>query len=96
MPFDFWIAVSTDNAGRILKALKEFGFSNLDLSEADFLESNNIIQLGYEPNRIDILTSLNGVRFDECYEQSVEANFEGLKINFIDLKNLERFNFFIK
>jgi hypothetical protein len=60
----------------------------LSFKVEDFLESNIVIQLGCEPNRIDILTSLSGVTFEECYNNSVLADFEGLKINFIDLKSL--------
>ncbi len=68
--------------------LNEFGFGSLNFKIEDFLETNNIIQLGYEPTRIDILTSISGVEFDNCYQKAVEANFEGLEIKFIDLKNL--------
>jgi len=85
---DFWIAISSENATKILNVLNEFGFGSLNFKIEDFLEANNIIQLGYEPTRIDILTSLSGVQFDNCYQQAVEANFEGLEIKFIDLKNL--------
>jgi hypothetical protein len=85
---DFWIAISNENASKIVTVLNEFGFGSLDFKVADFLDDNSVIQLGYEPTRIDILTSLSGVQFDECYNQSVIADFEGLKINFIDLKNL--------
>ncbi len=85
---DFWIAISKDNAAKIVLVLNEFGFASLDFKSDDFLEANNIIQLGYEPTRIDILTSLSGVQFDDCYQHAVDANFEGLKIKFIDLKNL--------
>jgi len=85
---DFWIAISNQNATKILNVLNEFGFGSLKFKIEDFLEANNIIQLGYEPTRIDILTSLSGVEFDNCYQHSVEANFEGLAIKFIDLKNL--------
>lgn len=85
---DFWIAISNENASKITMVLKEFGFGALGFKVEDFLESNNVIQLGYEPNRIDILTSLSGVQFDECYQQAIVANFEGLEIKFIDLRNL--------
>jgi len=85
---DFWIAISNENATKILNVLNEFGFGSLNFKIEDFLETNNIIQLGYEPTRIDILTSISGVEFDNCYQQAVEANFEGLEIKFIDLKNL--------
>ena len=87
---DFWVAISMDNALKIVAVLNEFGFGNLSLKAEDFTENNVVVQLGYEPNRIDILTSLSGVQFDECYANSVVADFEGLKIHFIDLKDLKK------
>jgi len=87
---DFWVAISMDNALKIVAVLNEFGFGNLSLKAEDFTENNVVVQLGYEPNRIYILTSLSGVQFDECYANSVVADFEGLKIHFIDLKDLKK------
>jgi hypothetical protein len=49
-----------------------------------------VIQFGYEPNRIDILTSVTGLNFEECYAKSNQANFEGLKIIFLDLESLKK------
>ena len=65
---DIWIELSLENADKILKALNEFGFGSLDLTPDDFLESDQIIQLGYPPNRIDILTTLKDLKFEDCYE----------------------------
>jgi hypothetical protein len=48
-----------DNANRTLEALKKIGFGELGLNPADFLEPDQIIQLGHPPNRIDILTTIN-------------------------------------
>ncbi len=65
---DVWVELSPENAARIVRALEEFGFGSLGLDTGDFLESDQIIQLGYPPNRIDILTTLKGITFDECYK----------------------------
>ena len=64
---DIWILLDKTNAKKMLDVLNVFGFSSLGLTEDDFLKKDNIIQLGNPPNRIDILTDLSGVIFDECY-----------------------------
>jgi predicted nucleotidyltransferase len=51
---------------------------------------NQIIQLGYAPNRIDLLTTLEGVEFEKCYASRVEVEIDGVKVNFIDLENLKQ------
>jgi hypothetical protein len=86
---DVWIELSPENADNILKALEEFGFGSLGLKPEDFLESEQIIQIGYPPNRIDILTTLKEVKFEDCYKSKVGVEIQGLKINFIDLENLK-------
>lgn len=65
-----------------------FGFSSLDITD-DFLNQDLIIQLGYEPVRIDLLTSVTGLGFGECFPRKVEADFSGLKVNFIHLNDLK-------
>ena len=87
---DVWIELSLENAVRIINALEEFGFGSLGLKTEDFLEHDQIIQLGYAPNRIDILTTLTEVNFEDCYNARIEIEMQGVKINFIDLENLKR------
>jgi hypothetical protein len=87
---DVWIDLSPENADNVIKALEEFGFGSLGLKPEDFLESDQIIQLGYPPNRIDILTTLKKLKFEDCYKARVEVEIQGLKINFIDLENLKQ------
>ena len=87
---DVWIELSQENAQNALNALEKFGFGSLGLKSEDFLETNQIIQLGYPPNRIDILTTLNKLKFEDCYKTRVEVEIQGLKINFIDLQNLKK------
>ena len=87
---DVWIELSPDNANNIFNALKEFGFGSLGLKPDDFLESDQIIQLGYPPNRIDILTSLKDLKFEDCYKTKVEVEIQGLHIDFIDIENIKK------
>ncbi len=87
---DVWIDLSPENADNIIKALEKFGFGSLGLKPGDFLESNQIVQLGYPPNRIDILTTLKKINFQDCYTARVEVEIQGVKINFIDLENLKQ------
>lgn len=87
---DIWIERTSDNAQRLLKALDAFGFGALGLQEADFLEPDQIIQLGNPPLRIDILTSLSGVTFASCYPEREMLITEDMKLVFIGLEGLRR------
>ena len=64
----------------ILASLKDFGFASINLTTEDFLEEENVIQLGYPPNRIDLLTSIDGVRFSECFSSSKMIDIDGVLI----------------
>ncbi len=87
---DVWVEMTPENAARIVKALDQFGFGSLNLKESDFIVPDQIIQLGYPPRRIDILTTLPGVEFSECYPSHTTVNMEGISVNFIDLENLRK------
>jgi hypothetical protein len=87
---DIWIDISAENATQLVKALAQFGFASLGLQEQDFLVADQIIQLGYPPNRIDIITTLPGVEFSICYAQKIQVNIEEIFVNFIDLDNLKK------
>jgi hypothetical protein len=87
---DLWIEPVPDNAAKIVKALDQFGFGALDLKAADFIEPDTIIQLGYPPNRIDLITTLPGINFGECYPAHITADMDGVMVSFIDLENLRK------
>lgn len=87
---DVWVEMTHENAARIVKALDQFGFGSLNLKESDFTEPDQIIQLGYPPRRIDILTTLPGVNFSACYPAHTTVDMEGISVNFIDLENLKK------
>lgn len=85
---DFWIWPNRTNISNLIKAIEEFGFGSLELTQEDFMDPENIIQLGYEPNRIDLLTDIDGVEFENCYEHKSEIDIEGVKVDFININDL--------
>ena len=85
---DFWIWANPDNADKVLKTVKDFGFGSLGLQKEDLLNEDNIIQLGYEPNRIDLIMDLEGLDFETCFAHRQETEFESLPINFLNLEDL--------
>ncbi len=87
---DVWIRVDPDNGERILSALDDFGFGELGLVVGDFLEDDVVVQLGREPQRIDLLTFISGVEFDEAWENHVELDLSGLRVPVIGRADLRR------
>ena len=86
---DVWINMTAENAQRVLNVLAEFGFASLGLKLEDFVTPDQVIQLGYPPSRIDILTTPDGVNFEECFEKKIEIEIDGVNVSFIDLENLK-------
>ena len=87
---DIWIEGTPENAQQILCALDEFGFGSLDINPDDFLVLGQVIQLGYPPRRIDLLTSISGVNFTDCFDSRIVAKMEEASVNFINLENLRK------
>jgi len=86
---DIWIAISQDNAKKTVSAVKEFGFDIPELKEELFLEKEKNIRLGNPPLRIEILTSIDGVEFYECYKNKNAVIIDDVEINFISLDDLK-------
>ena len=82
---DIWIKPSIDNADKMVKVLKDFGFYSLGLKRDDFLKENYVTQLGYPPLRIDILNSISGVDFDEAFKGRIIGQVDDLTISFINI-----------
>jgi hypothetical protein len=80
---DVLIRNSPDNAKRLEAALAEFGLAALGLKAADFVGSYRVVQLGVAPNRIDLLTSLTGLTFDEAWVNRIETVMDGTRVNLI-------------
>ena len=82
---DILVEPSSQNARKILDALNDFGFGSLELSEQDFMEPGQIIQLGYEPVRIDIINSIEGMDFEEIWNNRCTGEFGRERVFFIGL-----------
>jgi predicted nucleotidyltransferase len=87
---DFWVWVDKKNAENIIKTLHDFGFSSLDIKEEDFMSPGYVVQLGQPPSRIDLLTSVTGLEFEDCYATKVHVNIQGSEVDFIDLENFKK------
>lgn len=85
---DIWLNPTPQNAEKILTAVNEFGFSSFKLTKEDFTKPGNVIQLGFPPLRIDLLTEIDGVKFDECFKNRKEVTMEDIKVNFIGYNDL--------
>ncbi len=77
---DFLIETSPENASLVATAINDFGFANLGLKTDDFLAPENVIQLGRAPNRIDLLTSVTAVSFEEAWKTKVQTELDGLPV----------------
>lgn len=86
---DIWIASTPENATRIITALKEFGFGTPELTTDLLLRPNNIVRMGEEPMRIEILNWASGVVFDDCYRERVIDLLDGVEVSLISLKHLK-------
>lgn len=77
---DFLIQVSPRNADRVVKAIKGFGFGSLNNTRTDFLEPDFIIQLGMPPNRIGIITGIEGVEWEEVWQNKITHTFDDAEL----------------
>src|SRR5262245_51081873 len=77
---DLWVRPTEANAARVMDALRRFGASLRDLTERDLVTPGTVFQIGVEPHRIDILTSIDGVEFDEAWSARYVVTLEDLEV----------------
>lgn len=80
---DIYIRPTPQNAGRIMSALKDFGFGNIGLTAGDFLTEGRIIQLGMPPVRVDLITSLDGLSWEQSESGSVKGIYGGITVRYL-------------
>ncbi len=85
---DIWVRPSSDNASRVYLALAEFGAPLDDLSVEDLATPGVVFQIGVEPSRIDILTSISGVEFNSAWRRRQSIELEGISLNVIGRTDL--------
>ncbi|RKX81259.1 MAG: hypothetical protein DRP57_12090 [Spirochaetes bacterium] len=85
---DLFIDTSKENVKRIMKSLGEFGFTDPDLSAADFETPDMIIQLGVPPLRIDFVTSIDGVSWSTAWDKKASGSLGDVSVFFIGKNEL--------
>jgi len=85
---DLWVKCSEKNAERVWAAIMNFGAPLANISKQDFTTRGNVVQIGVTPRRIDILTQITGVEYEEAEQQSITIEIEGIAIPVIGLAHL--------
>lgn len=85
---DIWVELGGENGLRIVEALKDFGFDSLGLKANDFDDPDTVVQLGYEPHRIDILTSAAGIDFGVAWSRQCCVDIDGVSVRVLGLTDL--------
>lgn len=78
--FDVFVAHDPENASKLMEVIREFGFGNTGIEQADFLQEDYVIQLGMVPNRIDVLTGISGVTFEEAWQSRETGDISGVQV----------------
>jgi hypothetical protein len=77
---DVWVRRTPENAARVLAALRAFGAPLCDLTTADLAEPDTVFQIGLPPSRIDVLSGISGVVFEDAWPRRKELTIEGLRV----------------
>lgn len=85
---DFWIMANPQNAAAVMRALKAFGAPLMDLTEEDFHRPDMVFQIGTEPQRIDILSAVSGVAYEDAASRALKMEVDGLTLKVISLDDL--------
>lgn len=85
---DIWIAPETDNAPRAMRALRRFGAPLFDLQESDLERPGTVFQMGLPPRRIDILTAIDGVEFEEAWAGRLTTRLGAFEVSVLGRKEL--------
>ncbi len=87
---DVLLEPSEENAARVLQALADFGFGSLDLTVRDLASAGRVIQLGFPPARIDLLTSIAGVSFEVAWAGRQQGAYGSTQVNYLGKAELIR------
>jgi len=83
---DIFVKPDPENAKKILSALEEFGFGSLDLTTSDLQDPDKVVQLGVAPVRVDLITSLTGVSWQEAFSGKVQGTFGNVPVYYLGRK----------
>ena len=80
---DLYVRPTPGNGDRIVAALADFGFASLGLKQEDFVQPDQVVQLGVPPIRVDMITSIDGVTWEEASAGKVQGEYGGVPVYFI-------------
>jgi predicted nucleotidyltransferase len=85
---DLWVDPSPENARRVFQALERYGAPLDGVTEQDFANPRIVYQIGIEPNRVDLIMGLTGLRFAKAWENRARGVYDGLRVNVLGLEDL--------
>jgi hypothetical protein len=85
---DILVRPDSENAQRVLRALGDFGFGSLGLTVEDFSSPEKVVQLGVAPVRVDIVTSITGVSWEDAAAGRLAGTYGGLEVYYLGKKQL--------
>ena len=85
---DLWIRPTVENAENIIQALVDFGFGSLGIDTQDLTKDDQVVQLGYPPVRVDLMTTIDGISFDSAFSSSIETYYGKIKVKMITKDDL--------
>jgi hypothetical protein len=85
---DVWVSTIAENVERVISTLEEFGFAGVTVDL--FRKEKQVIRMGVPPLRIEVLTGISGVEFEECYAKRAVAMLDGVEVNLISLEHLKQ------
>ena len=85
---DFWISRNSENAQKMFSVFVEFGFNSPDLSASLFTLEKSIVRMGVAPFKIEVITYIDGVEFEDCYSNRFETELDGLRVKVINYEDL--------
>ena|SRR2546423_2042163 len=86
---DIWVANHDENASKLVEVLRKFGFDVPALNKSLFQEPGHVVRMGVPPVRLEILSSIDGVDFEDCYPRRQVAEIDGVEVNLISLADLK-------
>ena len=85
---DVWVAISSENADKLVSVFKEFGMLSKELNADLFISPGNIVRMGVAPVRIEVLNDIDGVEFKDCFSRRTSVEIDGVHVNLISLPDL--------
>ncbi len=87
---DVLVRPSEANGAAVVEAIRQFGFASLGIKKEDLARPGQVVQLGFEPSRIDLITSITGVEFEDAWDRKIAGSIDGLPVFFIGFDDLIR------